>query len=103
MTIVLRGNTPPDQVQEQFYQARKKIGDESRNLPDGARPPIVNDEYSDVTFAVYALKGPGVPERLLVRQAETLRSRLLHVSGGRVAADWNAAEYRLSNLQVSDL
>src|SRR5260370_11770014 len=51
MTIVLRGNTPPDQVQEQFYQARKKIGDESRNLPDGARPPIVYDEYSGNSLA----------------------------------------------------
>ena len=29
MTVVLKGNTPPDAVQEEFYQARKKLGDEA--------------------------------------------------------------------------
>ncbi len=66
---------------EQFYQARKKLGDEARNLPQGALGPFVNDEYSDIDFAVYAVEGHGVPERLLVRHAETLRERLLHVPG----------------------
>lgn len=42
---------------------------------------MVNDEYSDVTFALYALKAKGEPQRLLVREAESLRQRLLHVAG----------------------
>src|SRR5215471_9752078 len=33
MTVVLKDNTPPDAVQEEFYQARKKIGDEAHRLP----------------------------------------------------------------------
>jgi multidrug efflux pump subunit AcrB len=41
----------------------------------------VNDEYSDVTFALYALKAKGEPHRALVRDAEVLRQRLLHVPG----------------------
>ena len=68
-------------VQEEFYQARKKLGDEARNLPPGVLGPFVNDEYSDITFALYALKAHGMPQRLLVREAETLRQRLLHVPG----------------------
>lgn len=80
-TLILRDRTPPDQVPEQFYQARKKLGDEARNLPQGVAGPFINDEYGDVTFAIYALKAPGEPERLLVREAETLRQRLLHVAG----------------------
>ena len=43
----------------EFYQARKKLGDEARNLPQGALGPFVNDEYSDVTFALYAVEGAG--------------------------------------------
>jgi multidrug efflux pump subunit AcrB len=43
--------------------------------------PFVNDEYGDVTFALYALKAKGEPQRQLVREAETLRQRLLHVPG----------------------
>ena len=80
-TLTLLDSTPPSEVQEQFYQARKKVGDEAGNLPSGVIGPMVNDEYSDVTFALFALKAKGEPQRLLVRDAETLRQRLLHVPG----------------------
>lgn len=80
-TLTLLDSTPPAQVQEQFYQARKKVGDEAANLPSGVIGPMVNDEYADVTFALYALKAKGEAQRLLVRDAETLRQRLLHVPG----------------------
>src|SRR6185503_15281665 len=57
------------------------VGDEARNLPFGVIGPIVNDEYADVTFALFALKAKGEPQRVLVREAEALRQRLLHVPG----------------------
>jgi len=80
-TVTLQDSTPPAEVQEEFYQARKKISDEARNLPSGVIGPMVNDEYADVTFALFALKAKGEAPRLLVRDAETLRQRLLHVPG----------------------
>ena len=80
-TLTLLDSTPPSEVQEEFYQARKKIGDEVNNLPPGVIGPMVNDEYADVTFALFALKAKGEPQRLLVRDAESLRQRLLHVPG----------------------
>ncbi|MCU6663401.1 efflux RND transporter permease subunit [Silvania hatchlandensis] len=79
--LSLQDSTPPSQVQEEFYQARKKLGDEVKNLPAGVIGPMVNDEFSDVTFALFALKAKGEPQRLLVRDAESLRQRLLHVPG----------------------
>ncbi|TCM12723.1 multidrug efflux pump subunit AcrB [Novosphingobium sp. PhB165] len=80
-TVTLKDNTPPNAVQEEFYQARKKLGDEALKLPQGAYGPFINDEYSDVTFGLYALKSKGVPERLLVRQAEALRQQILQIPG----------------------
>lgn len=80
-TVILRDGTPPADVPEQFYQARKKLGDEAHGLPRGAIGPIVNDEYADVTFALYAVKAKGEAHRHLVRDAEVLRQRLLHVGG----------------------
>ncbi|WP_460426947.1 efflux RND transporter permease subunit, partial [Azotobacter armeniacus] len=80
-TLTLLDSTPPSEVQEEFYQARKKVGDETKDLPSGVIGPMVNDEYSDVTFALFALKAKGEPQRLLVRDAEMLRQRLLHVPG----------------------
>jgi len=79
--VSLLDSTPPSAVQEEFYQARKKVGDEARKLPAGVIGPMVNDEYADVTFALYALKAKGEPQRLLVRDAEALRQQLLHVAG----------------------
>jgi len=80
-TLTLLDSTPPSEVQGEFYQARKKIGDEINNLPPGVIGPMVNDEFADVTFALFALKAKGEPQRLLVRDAESLRQRLLHVPG----------------------
>ncbi|KDP86589.1 multidrug transporter [Cupriavidus sp. SK-3] len=80
-TLTLLDSTPPAEVQEEFYQARKKVGDEVANLPPGVIGPMVNDEYADVIFALFALKAQGEPQRVLVRDAETLRQRLLHVAG----------------------
>lgn len=79
--VSLLDSAPPSQVQEEFYQARKKISDEARRLPAGVIGPMVNDEYADVTFALFALKAKGEPQRQLVRDAEVLRQQLLHVSG----------------------
>ena len=80
-TLTLRDQIPPRAVPEQFYQARKKLGDEAAKLPQGVVGPFINDEYGDVSFALYALKAKGEPQRLLAREAESLRQRLLHVPG----------------------
>ncbi|MBI2256166.1 MAG: efflux RND transporter permease subunit [Proteobacteria bacterium] len=81
LTLSLQDKTPPSAVEDEFYQARKKLGDEARNLPGGVLGPFINDEYSDVQFALYALKARGMPPRQLTREAESLRQRLLHVPG----------------------
>jgi multidrug efflux pump subunit AcrB len=110
MMVSLRDSTPPSDVPEEFYQARKKLGDEASKLPAGVQGPFVNDEYSDVIFAVYALEAHGMPPRELTREAETLRQRLLHVPGvkkvniqgerpERIFVDFSNA--RLANLGVS--
>jgi len=81
LTVTLQDYTPPDKVQEEFYQGRKKIQDEASRLPQGVLPPVLNDEYTDVVFAVYSLKAKDFPLRLLTRQAEAFRQQLLQVPG----------------------
>lgn len=80
-TLYLLDSTPPHDVPDEFYQARKKILDAESSRPTGVSPTLVNDEYSDVTFALYALKALGQPQRMLTREAEAMRQRLLHVAG----------------------
>lgn len=81
MMVSLKDNTNPKDVPEEFYQARKKLGDEAHDLPQGVYGPFINDEYSDVTFALYSVEAPGLPPRQLSREAETLRQRILQVPG----------------------
>lgn len=80
-TVTLQDAMPPAALAGEFYEARKKLDDERPKLPQGVQGPFVNDEYGDVTFALYALKAKGEPQRLLVREAEQIRQRLLHVPG----------------------
>ncbi|HXJ44340.1 MAG TPA: efflux RND transporter permease subunit, partial [Bryobacteraceae bacterium] len=81
MKVSLKDTTRPEDVPEEFYQARKKLGDEAHKLPQGVFGPFVNDEYSDVTFALYSVEAPDLPPRQVAREAETLRQRMLHVPG----------------------
>jgi multidrug efflux pump subunit AcrB len=110
MKVTLKDNTPPKDVPEQFYQARKKLGDTAHTLPNGVFGPYIDDEYSDVDFAVYALRAHGLPQRRLVRVAESIRQRLLHVPGvkkvnilgeqpERIFVDFSYA--RLANLGIA--
>lgn len=81
MRINFREDTPPNQVQQVFYQVRKHLGDAAPALPQGVRGPFFNDDFSDVYFTLYALTAPGLPERDLAREAERLRSAVLQVPG----------------------
>ena len=81
MKLYLKDSTPPKDVPEEFYQTRKKLSDEKIHLPQGVIGPIVNDEYSDVYFAMYALSAKGLPHRQLVLEAEALRQRLSLIDG----------------------
>ena len=60
-------------------ELRRKIGDNQRNLPPGAGPSIVNDDFGDV-FGVYiALSGDGYSQKELYETAKFLRRELLTV------------------------
>src|SRR5439155_25175284 len=79
MMVSLKDTTRPEDVPEEFYQARKKLGDEAHALPQVVFGPFINDEYSDVTFALYSVESPDLPSRQVAREAVTLRPRMLHV------------------------
>ncbi len=81
MKMSFHESTPPGEIQELFYQARKKLSDEAANLPRGAIGPFFNDEYSDVYFALYALEAEHMPHRQQVLMAEDLRQRFLRLPG----------------------
>src|SRR5258706_2634659 len=78
--LTLKDYTPPRQVADIWYQARKKVGDIRGTLPEGVRGPYFNDEFGDVYSAIYAFTGDGFSPAQLKKLVEEVRERLLRVS-----------------------
>ncbi|SJZ40419.1 Multidrug efflux pump subunit AcrB [Trichlorobacter thiogenes] len=81
MKLYLKDATAPKDVPDEFYQARKKLSDEKIHLPQGVIGPLMNDEFSDVYFAMYSVEAKGLPHRSLVLEAEALRQRFSRIDG----------------------
>jgi multidrug efflux pump subunit AcrB len=114
MQVTLGDGTPPAAIADQWYQVRKKLGDDTPNLPNGVQGPFFNDEFSEVYFGLYALQARGLPERRLVQIAETMRARLLSVPGiakvniigeraQRIFVGFDQARLQASGISVDDV
>jgi multidrug efflux pump len=73
--------SPPKEIPNLWYQARKKVGDMRSTLPQGVIGPFFNDEFGDVYGSIYALTADGFSEEELRQFADKTRSQLLRVPG----------------------
>jgi multidrug efflux pump subunit AcrB len=81
MLVEFQDYAPSEQIPDLVYQVRKHMSDAAGSLPAGVLGPFVNDDFSDVYFALYALSAPDLQNRLLVRESERIRDRLARVEG----------------------
>lgn len=75
----LRESTPPREVQNAWYQVRKKIGDIRNTLPGGVVGPFFNDEFGDTFGSIFALSGDGFTYAEIKDYADFVRQQLLKV------------------------
>ena len=75
----LRESTPPREVQNAWYQVRKKIGDIRGTLPGGVVGPFFNDEFGDTFGSIFALSGDGFTYAEIKDYADFVRQQLLKV------------------------
>jgi multidrug efflux pump subunit AcrB len=110
LLIEFQDYSPSDVVPDLFYEVRKRMLDEAPYLPEGVIGPIVNDDFSDVFFSMFALTAPGLPHHELAQDAERLRDELQHIEGiqkvflvgeraRRMHIDFDVA--KLANLGIS--
>lgn len=85
LLVEFQDNTPKEIVPDLFYEVRKRMQEEAGSLPEGVIGPIVNDDFADVYFNLIALTAPGLPMRLVTRDAENIRDRIHQVPGVRKA------------------
>jgi multidrug efflux pump len=80
LTILqLKDSSPPKEVTDVWYQARKKVGDIRSTLPVGVVGPVFNDDFGDVFGTIYALSSDGFSDEELREHADRVRERLLRV------------------------
>jgi multidrug efflux pump len=73
----IKDNSPPKEVNNVWYQTRKKIGDMRSTLPAGVIGPVFNDEFGDVYGSIFALSADGFSYEELRQRAEEVRQKLL--------------------------
>lgn len=76
ISVVIGGRHTGAELNELWYQARKKIGDIRSALPADIRGPFYNDEYTDVYATLYALAAPDLTAAEQREFAETIKRRL---------------------------
>ncbi|MCA0759155.1 efflux RND transporter permease subunit [Vibrio vulnificus] len=69
------------ELQQVWDKLRRKISDVQRQLPPGAGPSIVNDDFSDVYALFFAVTGEGFSDKQLQDYVDTLRRDLVLVPG----------------------
>jgi multidrug efflux pump len=79
--VQLKDTARQKEVDDAWYQVRKKLNDSRPTLPQGVRGPFFNDEYGDVYSAIYMLSGSDVSLAKLKAYAEIVRQRLLRTEG----------------------
>jgi len=77
--VQFKDNTPAKEMDELWYQLRKKLDDIRGNLPSGVIGPFVNDEYGDVCSAIFAFSGEEFTPTELKHLAESARDRFLRI------------------------
>lgn len=68
-------------LQQVWDKLRRKVADAQRQLPPGAGPSIVNDDFSDVYALFYAVTGEGFSDKQLQDYVDSLRRELVLVPG----------------------
>jgi multidrug efflux pump subunit AcrB len=80
LTILqLKDSSPPREVPNSWYQARKRVGDIRNTLPAGVIGPVFNDDFGDVYGSIFALRSDGFSREETRQFAERARQKLLRV------------------------
>ncbi len=79
VTVEIKDKYDKDTLPQVWDELRRKIGDARKDLPPGAGPSLVYDDYGDVFGVFFAVTGDGYSYEELRRYVDMLRRELLMV------------------------
>lgn len=77
--LVLKDWTRKTQIDESWYQARKRVGDMRHTLPEGIQGPFFNDDFGDTFGSIYAFHADGFDDVRMKQVLLAARERMLEV------------------------
>lgn len=77
--LVLKDWTRKAQIEESWYQARKRVGDIQHTLPEGIQGPLFNDDFGDTFGSIYAFHADGFDDGQMKQVLLAARERLLEL------------------------
>lgn len=77
--LVLEDRTRKVQIEESWYQARKRVRDMLHTLPEGIQGPFFNDDFGDTFGSVYAFHADGFDDVQMKQVLLAARERMLDV------------------------
>ncbi len=110
INVEIKDTYGPDALPQVWDELRRKVRDAQGDLPAGARPPTINDDFGDVFGLYYAFTAEGYSRREIREVVKQLRRELLTVPGVakvEVAGEpedriyLNVSQDRLAQLGVS--
>lgn len=107
--VTLGSTVPPEDLQQCWDILRRKVSNVQGQLPAGARPSMVLDDFGDVYGMFYAMTSDGFDYQKMMDYAQLVRRTVLDIDGvssvdiygGRPACiDIKMIEGKMSNLGV---
>ncbi|QLG89540.1 efflux RND transporter permease subunit [Chitinibacter bivalviorum] len=79
ITIMLYEHVRAKEVNDAWYQVRKRINDAKGKLPQGVSGPFFNDEFGETYGSLYAFTADGFSYAELKKYVERVRTELLRI------------------------
>lgn len=92
VTVQIQNKYDKTSLPQVWDELRRKVGDAQGQLPPGADPSIVNDDYGDVYGVFFAVYGDGFTYRELKDHVDMLEKELLLVDDVAKVAIYGAQE-----------
>ncbi len=107
VTANFRDSVAKKDLQKVFDKLRRKVEAVEGDLPEGTKPPVVNDEFGDVFGTVISITGDGYDYREIKQVADEVRDELLRIDDVAKVEIYGAQEERVfiefDNERLSEL
>ena len=99
--VKIKDSYDQDALPQVWDELRKRVNDYQGNLPPGAGPSIVNDDFGDVYGVYFAITGDGFTMAEMKKVAEILKRELLTVTDVKNTTFFTSVTVSNSRLSIS--